>query len=50
MPLPQATIRSYKPDDFAAVVHLLAELDPWKRLDYTASDWARLFEDRKSVV
>ena len=44
MPLPQATIRPYKPDDFAAVVRLLAELDPWKRLNYTAADWARLFE------
>src|SRR2546428_6958771 len=39
-----ATIRSYKPDDFAAVVRLLADLDPWKRLKYTASDWERLFE------
>src|SRR5712692_8822445 len=39
-----ATVRSYKPDDFAAVVRLLADLDPWKRLNYTASDWERLFE------
>src|SRR3989442_6330175 len=39
-----ATIRSYKPDDFAAVVRLLADLDPWKRLNYKASDWERLFE------
>jgi ribosomal protein S18 acetylase RimI-like enzyme len=38
-----ATVRSYKPDDFAAVVRLLADLDPWKRLNYTASDWERLF-------
>ncbi len=42
-PLP-ATIRPYKPDDFDAVVRLLAELDPWKRLHYTVSDWERLFK------
>ena len=39
-----ATIRSYKPDDFAAVVRMLADLDPWKRLSYNASDWERVFE------
>src|SRR5947208_16896640 len=39
-----ATIRSYKPDDFAAVVRMLADLDPWKKLSYNASDWERLFE------
>ena len=39
-----ATIRSYKPDDLATVVRLLADLDPWKRLKYTGSDWERLFE------
>jgi GNAT superfamily N-acetyltransferase len=44
MPLPQTTIRPYKPDDFAAVVSLLADLYPWKRLKYTALDWEQLFE------
>src|SRR5438093_11507403 len=44
MTLPPATVRSYKPDDFAAVVRLLGDLSPWKRLGYTASDWERLFE------
>ncbi len=44
MTLPPATVRSYKPDDFAAVVRLLGDLNPWKRLGYTASDWERLFE------
>src|SRR3989442_4896095 len=44
MTLPPATVRSYKPDDFADVVRLLADLSPWKRLGYTASDWERLFE------
>ena len=39
-----ATIRSYKPDDFAAVVRMLGDLDPWKRLNYNASDRERLFE------
>jgi ribosomal protein S18 acetylase RimI-like enzyme len=39
-----ASVRPYKPDDFAAVVRLVADLDPWKRLNYTASDWERLFE------
>ncbi|TLY45532.1 MAG: GNAT family N-acetyltransferase [Nitrospirae bacterium] len=31
-----ATIRSYKPDDLAAVIRLLGDLDPWKRLNYKA--------------
>src|SRR5256885_15750102 len=44
MTLPPATVRSYKPDDFAAVVRLLGDLNPWKRLGYTATDWERLFE------
>src|SRR5438270_12210696 len=44
MNLPPATVRPYKPDDFAAVVRLLGDLNPWKRLGYTASDWERLFE------
>jgi ribosomal-protein-alanine N-acetyltransferase len=39
-----ATVRPYKPDDFAAVVRLLGDLNPWKRLGYTTTDWERLFE------
>jgi ribosomal-protein-alanine N-acetyltransferase len=44
MTLSPASIRSYKPDDLSAVVRLLGDLDPWKRLVYTDSDWERLFE------
>ncbi len=44
MTLSSATVRPYKPDDFAAVVSLLTDLDPWRRLGYSASDWERLFE------
>ncbi len=39
-----ARIRPYQPGDFAAVVSLLADLYPWKRLKYTATDWELLFE------
>jgi len=38
-----ARIRPYQAEDLAAVVRLLNELEPWKRLRYTASDWERLF-------
>ena len=38
------SIRPYTPDDFDAVVRLLADLDPWKRLGYARSDWERLFD------
>src|SRR2546430_7909801 len=39
-----ATIRSYKPDDFAAVLRVLGHLNPWISLAYTATDWERVFE------
>ncbi len=37
-----ARIRPYQAGDFAAVVRLLNEREPWKRLRYTSSDWERL--------
>jgi ribosomal-protein-alanine N-acetyltransferase len=37
------TIRAYRPDDRDAVIRLLADSDPWKRLGYTAAHWERLF-------
>ncbi len=37
-------IRPYKPEDRKAVVRMLADSDPWKRLGYTSSDWERLFD------
>lgn len=36
-------IRDMHPDDRAAVVQILAESDPWKRLGYTEDDWNRIF-------
>lgn len=38
------TIRAYKPEDREAVVRMLADSEPWKRLGYTVADWARLFD------
>jgi len=40
----QPTVRAYTPQDREAVVRMLADSDPWKRLGYTAADWARLFD------
>ena len=40
----EPTIRAYKPEDREAVVRMLADSEPWKRLGYTAADWARLFD------
>lgn len=37
------TIRAYRPDDHEAVIYMLADSDPWKRLGYTAVQWERLF-------
>lgn len=49
-----AAIRDMKPDDRAAVVRILAESDPWKRLGYTEGDWDRIFcptpKERDSYV
>jgi len=39
-----ASIRPYKPDDFDSVVRMLGDLDPWRPLGYTRSDWERFFE------
>ena len=43
-----------QPDDRAAVIALLAESDPWKRLGYPVDFWDRMFaplpQDRDSLV
>jgi len=36
-------IRAYRPDDRDALIRMLADSDPWKRLGYTAAHWDRLF-------
>jgi [ribosomal protein S18]-alanine N-acetyltransferase len=36
-------IRTMAADDREAVVQLLAESDPWKRLGYNSTDWNRIF-------
>jgi len=49
-----STVRPYTPSDRDAVVRMLADSDPWKRLGYTLRDWERLFqsgpEGRESFV
>jgi ribosomal protein S18 acetylase RimI-like enzyme len=37
-------IRSYKPEDRAAIVVMLAGSEPWKKLGYTDADWEKLFD------
>ena len=37
------TIRSYRSQDRDAVIRMLADSDPWKRLGYQAAHWERLF-------
>jgi ribosomal protein S18 acetylase RimI-like enzyme len=37
-------IRSYKPEDRAAIVAMLASSEPWKKLGYTDADWKQLFD------
>ncbi len=37
------TIRAYRTEDREAVIRMLADSDPWKRLGYTAVHWERLF-------
>jgi len=47
-------VRPYRVEDRGAVVQMLADSDPWKRLGYTAADWERLFAsppaDREAFV
>lgn len=47
-------IREMRAEDREAVVHLLAESDPWKTLGYTKEDWNRIFcpipQGRDSLV
>lgn len=37
-------VRPYQTGDRDAVVRMLAESDPWKRLGYSAPEWERLFQ------
>lgn len=50
----RSSIRPYRPEDSEAVVRMLADSDPWKKLGYAAPDWERLFktfpEGRDSFV
>jgi len=36
-------IRTYRSEDRVAIIRLLADSEPWKRLGYGDADWARLF-------
>lgn len=36
-------IRAFQPEDREPVVRFLSDSDPWKRLNYTAADWNRIF-------
>jgi ribosomal-protein-alanine N-acetyltransferase len=38
------SIRLYQPQDRRAVIRMLTDSDPWKRLGYTAAHWERLFD------
>ena len=38
------TIRSYKLEDRATIVAILASSEPWKKLGYTDADWKKLFD------
>ncbi|KXK00339.1 MAG: GNAT family N-acetyltransferase [Nitrospira sp.] len=40
---PPALIREMRADDRDAVVRILVDSDPWKRLGFTAADWDRIF-------
>lgn len=37
-------VRSYKPEDRAAVVAMLADSEPWKKLGYGETDWKKLLD------
>lgn len=37
-------LRSYEPADRTAIVAMLADSEPWKKLGYTDSDWRKLFD------
>jgi ribosomal protein S18 acetylase RimI-like enzyme len=37
-------VRPYRSEDRIAVIEMLADSDPWKRLGYTAHHWERLFD------
>lgn len=47
MQVPEVTtghsIRPMRPDDREAVIRLLADSDPWKKLGYDQNDWSRIF-------
>ena len=39
----QAIIRDMRPEDRDAVIEILTDSDPWKRLGFTADDWGKIF-------
>ncbi len=38
-----AIIRDMRAEDRDAVIRILTDSDPWKRLEFTAEDWGRIF-------
>ena len=38
------TIRPYKSEDRTAIITMLAESEPWRKLGYTDADWKKLFD------
>ncbi|MCE3223142.1 MAG: putative N-acetyltransferase, GCN5-related [Nitrospira sp.] len=40
---PPAIIREMRPEDRTAVIRILIDSDPWKRLGFTAADWNKIF-------
>ncbi len=42
-PAAAQVIRTFLPEDRESVVRFLSDSDPWKRLNYTAADWNRIF-------
>jgi len=39
-----AKIRPYAPEDRRALIAMLADSEPWKKLGYTEADWKTLFD------
>ncbi|GIW54794.1 MAG: hypothetical protein KatS3mg082_1198 [Nitrospiraceae bacterium] len=39
----EPVIRAFQPEDREPVVRFLSDCEPWKRLNYTAADWNRIF-------
>jgi len=37
-------VRPYRPEDRAAIVTMLADSEPWRKLGYNDTDWKKLFD------